>query len=66
MRGAPASGGWERDHALIITSTYLISDVDWSELFERISLGEEVFAGSTNSYREMDFPTRKLYRAAIE
>jgi cyclic beta-1,2-glucan synthetase len=50
----------------IITSMRLISDVDWSELFERISLVEEVFSGSASSYREMDFPTRNLYRAAIE
>ena len=50
----------------IITSMRLISDVDWSELFERISLVDEVFAGGASSYREMDFPTRNLYRAAIE
>ena len=50
----------------IITSMRLISDVDWSELFERISLVDEVFSGSASSYREMDFTTRNLYRAAIE
>ncbi len=43
----------------------MISDIDWSELFERISLVDEVLsAGST--FRDMDFPTRNLYRSAIE
>ena len=49
----------------IITSMRLISDVDWTELFERVSLVDEVFkAGS--AFEEMDFPTRNLYRSAVE
>jgi len=49
----------------IITSMRLISDVDWTELFERVSLvDDELAAGST--FRDMDFPTRNLYRSAIE
>ena len=49
----------------IITSMRLISDVDWTELVERISLVDDVLAtGST--FSGMDFPTRNLYRSAIE
>ncbi|WP_309604376.1 GH36-type glycosyl hydrolase domain-containing protein [Phenylobacterium sp.] len=49
----------------IITSMRLISNVDWTELFERISLVDEVFkAGSP--FADMDFPTRNLYRNAVE
>jgi cyclic beta-1,2-glucan synthetase len=49
----------------IITSMRLISDVDWTELFERVSLVDDVFkAGS--SFEQMDFPTRNLYRSAVE
>ena len=49
----------------IITSMRLISDVDWTELFERISLVDDVLAGGSD-FRDMDFPTRNLYRSAIE
>lgn len=49
----------------IITSMRMISDVDWSELFERISLVDEVLAPGS-AFRDMDFPTRNLYRSAIE
>ncbi|WP_127088283.1 GH36-type glycosyl hydrolase domain-containing protein [Aquabacter cavernae] len=49
----------------IITSLRLISDVDWKDLFERVSLVDGVLeAGST--FEAMDFPTRNLYRSAIE
>ena len=49
----------------IITSMRLISDADWPELFERISLVDDTLsAGSL--FRDMDFPTRNLYRGAIE
>ena len=48
----------------IITSMRMISDVDWTELFERISLVDDVLAAS--GFPEMDFPTRNLYRSAIE
>jgi cyclic beta-1,2-glucan synthetase len=49
----------------IITSMRLISDVDWAELFESVSLTDELLrAGS--GFAEMDFATRNLYRSAIE
>ena len=49
----------------IITSMRLISDIDWTELFERISLVDDVLAAGSD-FRDMDFPTRNLYRSAIE
>ena len=49
----------------IITSLRLISDVDWRELFERLSLVDAVFAAESD-FESMDFPTRTLYRSAIE
>ena len=49
----------------IITSMRMIADVDWPELFERISLVDEVL-GAGSAFRDMDFPTRNLYRSAIE
>ncbi|MGA3000310.1 MAG: glucoamylase family protein [Acetobacteraceae bacterium] len=49
----------------IITSMRLISDVDWPELVERVSLVDRVLANA-GSFRDMDFPTRNLYRGAIE
>jgi cyclic beta-1,2-glucan synthetase len=49
----------------IITSMRLISDVDWTELFERMSLVDKVLA-TDSGFPEMDFPTRNLYRSAIE
>ena len=49
----------------IITSMRLISDVDWPELFESVSLVDDVLAAGS-AFRDMDFPTRNLYRSAIE
>jgi len=49
----------------IITSMRLISDVDWAELFERISLVDDALAAGS-AFPDMDFPTRNLYRSAIE
>jgi len=49
----------------IITSMRLISDVDWKELFERISFVDDALAAGS-AFRDMDFPTRNLYRSAIE
>jgi cyclic beta-1,2-glucan synthetase len=49
----------------IITSLRLIADVDWTELFESISLVDEVL-GADGAFKDMDFPTRNLYRSAIE
>ena len=57
-----AAGGTVRN---IVASLRLISDVDWSELVEQVSLVDDVLkAGSP--FAEMDFPTRNLYRTAIE
>ena len=49
----------------IITSLRLISDVDWKDLFEQLSLVDDFLAAGSN-FRDMDFPTRNLYRSAIE
>ncbi|MFZ1413509.1 MAG: glucoamylase family protein [Defluviicoccus sp.] len=49
----------------IITSMRLISDVDWTELVERISLVNDVL-GTVSGFHDMDFPTRNLYRSAVE
>lgn len=49
----------------IILSMRLISDIDWAELFESVSLVDErLCAGS--AFSAMDFTTRNLYRSAIE
>jgi cyclic beta-1,2-glucan synthetase len=49
----------------IITSLRLISDVDWKQIFERLSLVDDVLATGSD-FRSMDFPTRTLYRRAVE
>ncbi|MGA7673601.1 MAG: glucoamylase family protein [Rhizomicrobium sp.] len=49
----------------IITSMRLVSGVDWSEIFESISLVDDVLK-SGSGFAGMDFPTRNLYRSAIE
>ena len=49
----------------IITSMRLISDIDWTELFESVSLVDERLRAASN-FAAMDFPTRDLYRSAIE
>ncbi|GIK49843.1 MAG: glycosyl transferase [Alphaproteobacteria bacterium] len=49
----------------IITSMRFVTDVDWRDLFERMSLVDDVLSG-VEGYARMDFPTRNLYRTAIE
>jgi cyclic beta-1,2-glucan synthetase len=49
----------------IITSMRLLSDVDWSEFFESVSLVDELLC-STSGFGAMDFASRDLYRRAIE
>ncbi|HKI21269.1 MAG TPA: hypothetical protein VKA15_25470, partial [Isosphaeraceae bacterium] len=49
----------------IITSMRLVSDVNWTELVESISLVDDVLQSGTD-FTSMDFPTRNLYRTAIE
>ncbi len=49
----------------VITSLRLMSDIDWPELFESVSLVDaRLRAGS--EFAAMDFPTRDRYRGAIE
>ncbi|MDB5473828.1 MAG: putative cyclic beta 1-2 glucan synthetase, partial [Devosia sp.] len=49
----------------VITSMRLISDIDWADLFESVSLVDaRLRAGS--AFGAMDFATRNLYRSAIE
>lgn len=49
----------------VITSMRLISDIDWAELFESVSLVDERLNQGHDFYA-MDFSTRNLYRSAIE
>jgi cyclic beta-1,2-glucan synthetase len=49
----------------IITSMRLMTDVDWAEFFESVSLVDEALNASSG-FSDMDFATRNLYRNAIE
>ncbi|HET6198219.1 MAG TPA: glucoamylase family protein [Acetobacteraceae bacterium] len=49
----------------IITSMRLMTDVDWADFFEGVSLVDEALNGSSD-FGAMDFATRNLYRSAIE
>jgi cyclic beta-1,2-glucan synthetase len=49
----------------IITSMRLISEFDWPEFFETVSLVDEVLRKDT-AFAEMDFSTRDDYRHGIE
>ncbi len=49
----------------IITSLSRISDADWQQLFERLSLVDVVLTWNSD-FERMDFPTRTLYRSAVE
>ena len=49
----------------VITSMRLISDLDWVELFESVSL-VDMRLRAASGFADMDFPTRNLYRSAIE
>ena len=49
----------------IITSMRHISDVDWSVIFERLSLVDPVLAKGCD-FANMDFATRNFYRTAVE
>src|SRR5882762_1335745 len=49
----------------IITSMRLLSDVDWQEFFESVSLVDELLS-SGSGFAAMDFASRDLYRRAIE
>ncbi len=49
----------------VITSMRLISAIDWAKLFESVSL-VDARLDVDGSFGRMDFPTRNLYRSAIE
>lgn len=49
----------------IITSMRMMSDVDWADFFESVSL-VDVQLRRSGSFDAMDFPTRNLYRSAVE
>src|SRR5438445_7105805 len=49
----------------IITSMRLVSEVGWTELVEKASLVDDLLQ-SGSDFSSMDFPTRNLYRSAIE
>ena len=49
----------------IFTSMRLISDVDWTDWFEGVSLVQSTLSAHP-LFAEMDFPTRNQYRNAIE
>ena len=49
----------------VITSMRLISDVDWPQLVESVSLIDDTLRPASR-FAEMDFATRNLYRSAIE
>src|SRR5881392_1480835 len=49
----------------LITSMRLLSDVDWPEFFESVSLVDDLLR-SGSDFAALDFPTRDLYRRAIE
>ena len=49
----------------IITSMRLMSAIDWRELFESVSTVDAILRADSN-FADLDFPTRELYRHAIE
>jgi cyclic beta-1,2-glucan synthetase len=49
----------------VITSMRLLSDTDWAEFFESVSLVDEALRAESD-FGAMDFPTRDRYRHAIE
>jgi len=49
----------------IILSLRLISDIDWADVFESVSLVDQCLCGRS-AFASMDFATRNLYRSAIE
>lgn len=49
----------------VITSMRLISDIDWAELFESVSLVDRQLRAASG-FALMDFATRNMYRTAIE
>jgi cyclic beta-1,2-glucan synthetase len=53
--------------ANVITSMRLLSSIDWTRFFERVSVVERVLREDpAGAYAQMDFATRDRYRNAIE
>jgi cyclic beta-1,2-glucan synthetase len=51
----------------VITSMRLLSSIDWTLFFERVSLVERVLRDDpAGAYAAMDFPTRDRYRHSVE
>ena len=49
----------------IVTSMRLISELDWAEFFEGVSMVDKALRAG-GEFADMDFPTRDRYRRAIE
>jgi cyclic beta-1,2-glucan synthetase len=49
----------------IVTSMRFISDVNWEVWFDSVSLVDKLLRTSSN-YADMDFPSRTIYRTAVE
>ena len=49
----------------VITTMRLVSDIDWADLFEEVSLVEKTLAQAPG-YCDMDFASRDRYRRAVE
>jgi cyclic beta-1,2-glucan synthetase len=49
----------------VITSLRIIAALDWTDVFEQVSLVEAALAGAA-LFVSMDFATRNLYRSAVE
>ncbi len=49
----------------VVTSLQLIPEIDWAELFSSVSLVDARLSAAS-AFAAMDFPTRNLYRTAIE
>lgn len=49
----------------VITTMRLVSNIDWTDLFEDVSLVEKALSQAPG-YRAMDFPSRDRYRRAVE
>ena len=49
----------------LVTSMRLMSSMDWTRFFEDVSVVDDILR-SESHFGEMDFPTRDLYRHAIE
>jgi len=49
----------------IVTSMRVISELDWAEFFESVSLVDKALRAGSD-FANMDFPTRNRYRRAIE